>query len=75
LTIENWKLLPAPVGFADHQGRHLLGPGLSAVTVDAASAARIPANCERLRAECQPILFQFAEHHKPLKDLRLAIAN
>ena len=70
-----WPVLSAPVGFADHQGRHLLGLGPSPAAVDAASAARIPANSERLGAESQPIFFQSAEHHKPLEDLRLAIAN
>jgi len=32
-------------------------------------------NTERPRAESQPVFLQFAEHYRPLEDLRLAIAN
>ncbi|MFZ0035716.1 MAG: hypothetical protein WAK60_12110 [Sedimentisphaerales bacterium] len=43
--------LSAPLGFADHQGRHLLKAGPAIVFMDTTSVARIPTDVEQLDSQ------------------------
>ena len=45
------EMLSAPLGFSDHEGRHLLRFDFSGASVDATSAAWIPANIQDVSLE------------------------
>jgi hypothetical protein len=46
--IASWLVLSAPVGFADHKGRHKVGVEPVAFRAGEAPAAGIPANSKKL---------------------------
>ena len=52
----------SPVGFADHQGRHLLGGDAVISGANAAPAAGIPAEEEELGLQEELVFSQLTEH-------------
>lgn len=56
----------SPLGFSDHQGRHVLRIKLSPPVMGTASVARIPANGKQLGFQRQFAFFQFTQHCQPV---------